>query len=586
LKSALQRVAPFTDWWPRVNGVTMRADLLAGFMGAVVVLPQGIAFATLAGLPPEYGLYCAMVPTAIAALFGSSWHAISGPTNAISLVLLATLGPLIEPGTERYIHAVFTLAFLVGVTLLAMGAFRLGAVSNFISHTVVVGFSAGIGILIITSQLGSFFGLEVPRGSSFLQAWTYFVTHLGLIKPYTLVVAVVAVVAGILAQRLVKRVPYPLIAVVAAGSAAYALDTALGPDVTGIKLLGPLPGAVPRLSYPDFALDTISQLLGVTVAVTALCVAESMSVARALAAKSGQRIDPNQELLGQGLANVAASFFSGYVSCGSFNRSAANYEAGAKTPLAAVFAAAFLLVIVLAVAPLVAYLPYAAMAGVLLLIALRLINLAELKHIGRASRGEAAVLGVTLAATLLMNLEFAILFGVLLSLGIYLHRTSQPRFVQVVPNPLSETRKSVEVREGLETCPQLALIRLEGGLYFGAVDHAERQLELLRTEHPTQKHALLLCKGINYIDLAGGEVLVSEALTRRAAGGGLYLHGLRPSIRERLARGGQLAEIGEHHVFETKYQAIKYIYTKLDRELCRRCTARVFEECQAIPRNE
>jgi SulP family sulfate permease len=242
--------------------------------------------------------------------------------------------------------------------------------------------------------------------------------------------------------------------------------------------------------------------------------------------------------------------------------------------------------IVLAVAPLVAYLPYAAMAGVLLLIALRLINVAELRHIAHASRAEAAVLGVTLAATLLMNLEFAILFGVVLSLGIYLHRTSQPRFVQVVPNPLSETRKSVEVREGLATCPQLALVRLEGGLYFGAVDHAERQLELFRTEHPSQKHALLLCKGINYIDLAGGEVLVAEARDRRAIGGDLYLHGLRPAIRERLARGGHLGEIGEQNVFETKYQAIKYIYTKLDREICRRCTARVFEECQAMPRNE
>jgi SulP family sulfate permease len=564
----------------------MRADLLAGLMGAIVVLPQGIAFATLAGLPPEYGLYCAMVPTAVAALFGSSWHSISGPTNAISLVLLATLGPLIEPGTERYIHAVLTLSLLVGVVLLAVGAFRLGAVSNFISHTVVVAFSAGIGILIITSQLGAFFGLDVPRGSSFLQAWTYFVTHLGAINLYALSVAVVAVVAGILAQRFLKKVPYPLVAVIAGGVAAYALNAALGPDVTRIKLLGPLPGALPKLSYPDFQLDTISQLLGVTIAVAALCVAESISVARSIAVKSGQRIDPNQEFIGQGLANIAASFFSGYVSCGSFNRSAANYEAGAKTPLAAVFAAVFLGAIVLAVAPLVAYLPYAAMAGVLLLIALRLINIAELKHIAHASRAEAAVLGVTLAATLLMNLEFAILFGVLLSLAIYLHRTSQPRFVQVVPNPLSETRKSVEVREGLETCPQLALIRLEGGLYFGAVDHAERQLEFLRTEHPTQKHVLLLCKGINYIDLAGGEVLVLEARKRRAAGGGLYLHGLRPPIRERLARGGQLAEIGEQNVFETKYQAIKYIYTRLDRELCLRCTAHVFEECQAMPRNE
>jgi SulP family sulfate permease len=342
VKSALQRLAPFTRDWPPVNGVTLRADLLAGVMGAIVVLPQGIAFATLAGLPPEYGLYCAMVPTAVAALFGSSWHAISGPTNAISLVLLATLGPLIEPGTERYVQAVLTLSFLVGVTILAMGLFRLGAIANFISHTVVVAFSAGIGVLIITSQIGSFFGLEVPRGSSFLQAWTYFATHLGAINPYALSVAAIAVVTGILGQRFLKKVPYPLLAVLAGGGAAYALNAAFGPEVTRIKLLGPLPGAIPPLSYPHFTLDTITELLGVTVAVTALCVAESISAARSIAVKSGQRIDANREFVGQGLANIAASFFSGYVTCGSFNRSAANYEAGARTPLAAAFAASFL----------------------------------------------------------------------------------------------------------------------------------------------------------------------------------------------------------------------------------------------------
>jgi sulfate permease, SulP family len=218
------------------------------------------------------------------------------------------------------------------------------------------------------------------------------------------------------------------------------------------------------------------------------------------------------------------------------------------------------------------------------MIAWRLVDLKQMRHIVHAGGGEAAVLGVTVAATLLMNLDLAILFGVLLSLGIYVYKTSQPRFVPVVPDPLAETRKSVELHAALEECPQLRLVRLEGGLYFGAVDHAERALDRFRAEHPDQKHLLLLCKGVNYVDLAGGEVLAAEALRRRGQGGGLYLHALRPPIRERLVQTGHLAVIGEANVFETKYHAIRAIFVGLDRDTCARCSARIFEECQTLPR--
>ena len=575
----------FTRGWPRLTRETLRADLLAGLIGAIVVLPQGIAYATLLGIPPEYGLYCAIVPTAVAALFGSSWHSISGPTNAISLVVFATLSPIVAPGSPEYVQAVFTLAFIVGVALLAVGLFRLGAVANFISHTVVVAFSTGVGILIATTQLGELFGMTIPRGA-FLKTWQYFLTHLAEISVYPTLVAAITIAVGLASQRLVKRVPYPLTAVVAGSLAAYGLNVAVGADVAGIRTLGPLPGALPPLSYPTFQLDLIQPIVGVAVAVTALCLIESISVARSIALRSGQRLDANREFVGQGLSNLAASFFSGFPSCGSFNRSMANYEAGARTPVAAVAAAGFLVLIVLAVAPLVAYLPYAAMAGVLILIAWRLVDLKQMRHIVHAGGGEATVLGVTVAATLLMNLDVAILFGVLLSLGIYVYKTSQPRFVPVVPNPLAETRKSVEVQAGLDECPQLKLVRLEGGLYFGAVDHAAQVLDRFRAAHAEQKHLLLLCKGVNYVDLAGGDVLAAEALRRRGVGGGLYLHGLRPPIRERLVRTGHLAVVGEENVFETKYHAIKTVFLGLDRGICGRCSARIFEECQTLPRAE
>jgi SulP family sulfate permease len=576
-------IAWLTRGWPDLTAGTLRADLVAGLIGAIVVLPQGIAYATLLGMPPEYGLYCAMIPTAIAALFGSSWHSISGPTNAISLVVFATLSPIVAPGSAEYVQAVLTLAFIVGIALLAVGLFRLGAVANFISHTVVVAFSTGVGILIVTSQLGEAFGMAIPRGA-FLQTWRHFLTHLAEINVYPTLVAALTIAAGLAAQRFLKRVPYPLVAVIAGSLAAYALDAAVGKDVTGIRTLGALPGALPPLSFPALRLDLVQPIVGVAVAVTALCLIESISVARSIALRSGQRLDANREFVGQGLSNLAASFFSGFPSCGSFNRSMANYEAGARTPLAAVAAAGFLVLIVLAVAPLVAYLPYAAMAGVLVMIAWRLVDLQAMRHIAHAGGGEAAVLGVTVAATLLMNLDLAILFGVLLSLGIYVYKTSQPRFVPVVPDPLAETRKSVEVQPGLDECPQLKLVRLEGGLYFGAVDHAEQVFDRLHAEHPSQRHALMLCKGVNYVDLAGGEALAAEARRRSRAGGGLYLHGLRPPIRARLARTGALAAIGEENVFETKYRAIRTIFDRLDREVCARCSARIFEECQTLPR--
>ena len=577
------RLFPFLHWWPMVTRETLRADLLAGLIGAIVVLPQGVAFATLAGLPPQYGLYSAMVPTIVAALWGSSRHAVTGPTNAVSLVVFATVAPLAVPGSPQYVGLVLTLSLMAGVIMLAMGLARLGALVNFISHTVVVGFTAGAAVLIIASQVRNFLGIDIARGASFLEEIAALVRHLPEMRPYVLVVGVTTLAAGLLARRFMPKIPYMIVAMLVGAGLAYALDTALGQDATGIRTLGALPSALPQLSLPHFSLETFRTLLGIALAVTLLGLTEAVSIARAIALKSGQRIDGNQEFIGQGLANILASFFSGYPASASFNRSGLNYEAGAKTPLSAVFAALLLVVIVFAVAPVVAYLPLASMAAILFLVAWGLFDFASMRAIVRTSRNEVAVLAVTFAATLLLNLEVAILAGVMLSLVVYLARTSRPHMRTVLPDPAHPARKFTEYVPGMSECPQAKFLRVEGSLYFGAIDHAAGHFDALRSHDPGQKHLVLMSKSMNFVDVAGAELLAHEARRRRADGGGLYFYGMRQDARDALERGGQIEEIGRDRVFASKRELVAGVFGRLDRSICARCTMRIFEECRQLP---
>lgn len=579
----LLRALPFLRWWPLVDRSTLRADALAGLISAIVVLPQGIAFATLAGLPPQYGLYCAMVPTVVAALWGSSRHTVSGPTNAVSLVVFATLAPLAEPGSAQFIAFALTLAFMSGAMMFLLGLFRLGALVNFISHTVVVGFTAGAGLLIIASQLHNFFGLDAPRGAAFLRALAQFPAQLGTIQLWVVLVGVVTVASGLLSRRLLPKVPWMIVAIVTGSVLAFVLNSVLGTDRTGIATLGAIPASLPPLSYPEFSPDTMKTLLGIAIAVTVLSLTEAVSIARAIALRSGQRLDSNQEFIGQGLSNLSAAFFSGYPSSASFNRSGLNFDAGARTPLAAVFSALLLVVVVLGIAPLAAYLPVAAVAGLLFLVAMGLIDVQQMRRILRTSRGETTVLVATLLATLLLSLEIAILAGVVVSLVLYLNRTSHPTMRSLVPDPRHTQRKMTEVEDSLRECPQLKILRIEGSIYFGAVDHVAQHFDTLREHSPGQTHLLLMSKSINFVDMAGASLLVEEARHRRAGGGRLYFYSMRKPVEELLRHGGYLGDLGGENVFRGKSEAIASVFARLDRSICARCTARIFVECKSLP---
>ena len=584
--SGLARVFPFLRWWPMVNRSTTRADLMAGLTGAILGLPQGVAFAILAGLPPQYGLYAAMLPPALSALFGSSFQMVAGPTNAVAILLFASLTHLAPAGSPDYIRLVLTVTLLTGVFELAMGIARLGTLVNFISHTVIIGFSAGAAILIATSQVKSFFGIPIPAEASFIETLRQLAVQIGHINPWVTATGVFTLLFGVAARKYFPKVPFMISATVAGSLFAWALDLYFGPEVTGIKTVGALPAQLPPLSLPDLSLDTIKAVAPTALATTILSLTLAVSIGRSLGIRSGQRIDSNQEFIGQGISNIGGAFFSAFPSAGSFNRSGANYEAGAKTPLANVYASLFLVAIVLVVAPLAAYLPLASVAAILFLIAYGLIDVKRMKSIVRTSRSEAAVMFVTLGAALFLGLQTAIYAGVLLSLMLFLNQAARPGIRDVKPD-FRGGSLHFDADTGLPDCPQLKMLRVNGSIFFGAVEHVEDAFQRVDRENPQQKRLLIAASGINIVDISGAESLTRETVRRRKVGGDLYFYFMKDAVRQTLHDGGYLKTIGDQNIFSQKTDAIAAIYPTLDPEICRRCTARIFPQCElTLPNGE
>lgn len=573
----MKKLLPFLRWWPLVTRKTAREDLIAGITGALIVLPQGVAFATIAGLPPQYGLYAAMMPAVVAALFGSSWHLVSGPTTAISIAVFAALSHVAEPGTAQYIQLALTMTFLVGVFELALGLARMGALVNFISHSVVIGFTAGAAVLIAASQVRNFFGIDIPRGTPFYEIVHQLYVQFLDINPWVLTVSLVTLAVGILTRMYLKKIPYMIAAMIVGSIVAEILNLWLGQDTTGIRTVGALPAGLPPLSAPDFSLDMLRHALGPALVITMLALTEAVSISRAIAVRSEQRIDGNQEFIGQGLSNIVGSFFSAYASSGSFNRSGVNYEAGARTPLASIFASGFLVVVLLAVAPLAAYLPNAAMAGILFLVAWGLIDFHHIKHIAHTSRAETLILAVTLVGTL-FNLEMGIFMGVFLSLVLFLYKSSKPEIIPVVPAPEEGAYHFVRAR-GRPECPQLRIVRINGPVYFGAASYVQSALQQIDEDNPLQKSVLIASASLSYIDIAGAEVLAQEARRRKRMGGGLYFYRLNKSSLDLLRQGGYDHEIGEGAFFPVMSNVTGALYWTLDPAVCRSCKTRIFKEC-------
>ncbi len=578
------------DWVPLVSRQTLRADATAGLLGMVLALPQGIAFAALAGLPVEMGLYTAIVSSVVAALAGSSWHLVSGPTNAISLALLAMLSPLAAAGSTAYVQLVLVLTLLVGLMQWLIGALRLGALANFISPTALFGFTAGAALLIALHALADVLGLDSQgvRGAGPLLA--HLAGQWQAVQWPALGVALgTAAVAWGVRWRL-PRWPHMLMGL--AGGTGLALlwgvwSGAQGSEgATVLRTVGQIPTPWPSFGVPQVPWSQLPELLGLAFALTIVALGQTISMAKALAAQSGQRLDANREFMGQGLSNVVGSFFSCYVSCGSLNRSVPNWQAGARTPLAVVFSALCLLGLVGLVSSWLAHIPMAAIAALLLFVAWNLFDAPRWRELWRVGRRDFWIALATLAATVSLRLEVAIMLGTLLSLMAFLYRTAKPAMRTMGFDSHAPDRRFVVLgteAAALPECPQLKLLRMEGEVYFGALQHVADHLHALRQAPGAPRHLLVMAKSMNFIDLAGADLWARELRLRRAMGGDLYFHRPRPEVLALWQRTGFDRALGADHIFPDKGSAIATIVDRLDADICATCHVRLFNECERRP---
>ena len=573
----LAKIFPFIAWFRLTTIETIKADFFAGLTGAIIVLPQSVAFATIAGMPPEYGLYTAMVIPIVAALFGSSFHLVSGPTTAISIVVFAAVSKYAEPGSAEFVSLALTLTFLAGVYQLVFGLAKFGMLVNFVSHNVVIGFTAGAAILIASSQIPYIVGIDIPRGEDFLNTWFDIYTGVGEFNIYLLIVGLGTLVTAIVVKILKPKFPNLLIGMLVGGLLAFYL----GGFTDSIKTVGAMPAYFPPLSTPDFSLNSLKALAPEAFAIALLGLIEASSIGRSIATKSNQRINANQEFIGQGTSNIVGSFFSSYASSGSFTRSGVNFESGARTPLSAILAALFLMAIVFLVAPLISYLPLAAMAGVILLVAYNLIDFKNIKKTFTYSKSESVIFTATFLATLLFELEFAIYLGVLLSLMLFIAKTSTPDVHTLAfgTPPGEGDRRLQSIRKApLVQCPQLKIIRIDMSIYFGSINHIQKQISQI-VDNQRIYHILIVASGVNFIDLAGIEALLIENKRLKAHNGSLYFVAVKSTAFEFMEKVNFVNEIGRDNFFDSKAEAINVLYDRLDKSKCEKCQALVFKEC-------
>jgi len=568
------------NWLQDVTSKTIRADLLAGFTSATVVLPQAVAFAAIAGLPPQYGLYTAIVLPVVAGLFGASRVMVSGPTLVISALTFSALVGQGRVNTADFVAVAIALALLVGVFQICFGALQLGKMVNFISHSVMLGFTAAAALLIVISQIKDALGIEAARGKTIVDTIANLVAAIPQANVFAFLIAAVTLTVLVALRIFVPRLPAFLVALAAGGLVC----AALGPNAAQIKMIGSLPAIVPAFALPELSFNLLHGLSEAAFAIALLGVVEAISIGRVFAAKTGKPFDPNREIVAQGLSNVAGSLFQCYPGSGSFTRSGVNYEAGAKTPLSAIASSFILILILVLVAPLFQRLPVPAIAAVILFVAYRLVDFAAIKRILVTSFLETSIVIVTFLGGVFVSLEFAIYAGVILSLLFFLSKTTKPGLAIGAPDHRLPRHpfRNAELH-GLKECPQAVFARLDGPLYFGSVSFLERELERIRRERAQQKVLVLILRGVGGIDLQGAELLIDEVRRRRSAGGDMFIVARYLPLRKELENFGVLHEFSAVNIVESKGEAVEAIIEKIDLSICATCKNRIFTECAAFP---
>ena len=571
----MNKFFPFLNWIQELKDPKiLRADMIAGLTVALVLIPQSMAYATLAGLPEVYGLYIAFVPVFIAALWGSSRQLGTGPVAVVSTMTATMLTPVVIPmlGADYtqeeymalYIPTAMFLTLLVGLFQFALGVFRLGAIVNFLSHPVIVGFTNAAALFIGLTQVSKIFGIAMPGGASdhFLTVRILgVIENLGETHPETLAMGIASFAIMIGLKRYAPKIPAVLVAVVATTVVSYSI----GFEQMGGKVVGTIPEGLPGFAMPAFNLEAFSHLFIGAIIIAMVGFMEAISIAKAMAAKSKDRIDPNQELIGQGMGNILGSFFQSYPASGSFSRSAVNFNAGAKTGFSSVVTAIIVVITLLFLTPLLYHLPKATLAAVVIMAVFGLINFKSVKHIWVANKHDGVAAMVTFVATIgsAPKLDHGILIGAVLAITLYLYRTMKPR-VAILGRYKDGTLRDIEINKDLPTDEHIIAVRFDGSLYFANVSYFEDAMLKAVADYPDAKYFLIVGDAINQIDASGEEVLRQFVERLNDSDITVVFSGLKRQILQVMKATKLFDVIGEQNIFSNEDFALDEIYKRLE----------------------
>ena len=562
----MHRIFPFLRWLPELGKAgVLRSDLIAGITVALVLVPQALAYAELAGLPPVYGLYAAFLPPAVAALFGSSRQLATGPVAMASLISATTVHFVAPQGGEIFIAYSLVLALLVGLIRIGLGVLRLGVLVNLFSNPVIVGFTNAAALIIASSQVHKIFGVEPQQGESYLGTVSKVVSSVpGGIHWPTLGMAVLAGGIIVALRWINPRLPFVMMTMAFTTLVSWLIG------FSG-EVVGAVPRGLPPLSLPDIDLEVLPRLLPGALTLTLIGLMESLAIAKTIATRTRQRLDINRELVGQGMANLVGGFFQSYAVSGSFSRSAVNYQSGARTGFASVVTSLVVAAILLWFTPLLFYLPQATLAVIIIAAVFSLIQIRPLLNTWRVSISD-GIIGVgTFVATIVLapSLHLGIALGVGSSLVLNLYRTMRPRVV-FLTRQLDGTLRDSE-GSGIRPDQQIAIMRFDGQLYFGASTYFEDSVLETIARAPELKYLILEAEGINQIDASGQETLRSVVERLREIGIDLYFTRAKRQFTDVLERSGAMEYIGRDHFFRWNQHALEYLWARLDPEYKARC---------------
>ncbi len=549
----IEKIIPATQWIRHYRFSDLTGDLSAGLIVSVMLIPQGMAYAMLAGLPPVVGLYASTFPLIAYALFGSSRQLAIGPVAMISLLVFTGVSTLAQPGSEQYLGLVLLLSFLVGAMQLLMGFLRLGFFINFFSHAVLSGFTSAAAIIIFVSQLGHLLGIKLSSQHSIFHSLIEVLSRMGETHVVTLLIGLAGIGIQLLFKWKAPRFPAPLLTVVGSTALVYLLRL----DQTGLKVVGSIPSGFPHFFPPHFNLESVGPLAPLALTILFIGFMESVSVAKLIATKEKYKIDSNQELKGLGLANLVASFFSGYPVTGGFSRTAVNHQSGARTGLASIITGAVVLLVLLFLTPLFYYLPHTILASIVMVAVMGLVDLKGVKHLFRIKKVDGWTLVLTFGATLALGSEKGILIGMAFSLLVFIWRSAHPHVAELGYLKHENLFRNILRYPEAVTFPGVLIVRIDASLYFANTGFLDDYLHRRLSERPDVQWVLLDLSGVNDVDAVAVDAMEEMMDNYRDRGIRFLFSGMKGPVRDLIQRAGWEEKYGDIFQYPSLSHALK-----------------------------